>query len=89
MTLYEYEAKMKAYRLSQVDKEQDMHMQAWLNHLVTATKEQGKKTVPVFKEFKEFFDYDKRLKEVEKPTKNIDPHMKKLAQIAKRANEGR
>lgn len=90
LSLYEYEARMYAYRLKQVDKRQEMHMQAWLNHQVTATKEQGKNHVSVYKNFKDFFDYEKELREVEKPSKSrLTPHMRKLAQIAKKANVGR
>ncbi len=66
-----------------------MHLQAWLNHAATATKEQGKKVISVYKDFNAFFDYKKRLREVEKPSKRINPQMRKLAHIARKANEGR
>lgn len=65
LTLYEYEAQMYAFRLKQVDKERDMHIQAWINHQVTSTKEKGKKQIPVYKKFDEFFDYEKQIREVE------------------------
>lgn len=65
MTLYEYGMRMKAHRLRQVDREYEIHLQAWANHNVQATKRQGKdKAVPVFKTFKQFFDYEKRIEEV-------------------------
>ncbi len=83
---------MYAYRLQQVDEAEQMHHQAWLNHQVTMTKEQGDKQVPAFKSYKDFFNYEKELKEVEKEfigTKKITAKMRKLAQIAKKANEGR
>lgn len=90
MTLYEYDLKMRAHNLARVDKEHDMHLQAWLNYQVTATREQGKKQVPVFKKFEDFFDYKKRLKEVEQPKqKAISPKMRKMARIAARVNTGR
>ncbi len=89
MTLYEYELKMKAYNLARVDKERDMHLQAWLNHAATATKEQGKKVISVYKDFTDFFDYKKRLREIEQPIKRIDPHLRKMARLAIKANEGR
>lgn len=90
MTLYEYEIKMQAHNLAQVDKEFDMHLQAWLNHAVTATKEQGKNTVPVYKNFKEFYDYDKRLKETEgTKEKKLNPKLRRLAQMAARVNSGK
>lgn len=88
MTLYEYEMQMRAYNLKRVDKEYDIHLQAWLNHAATATKEQGKKVVSVYKDFQDFFDYKKRLRELETPTKRTEPHLIRLAQIAKKANEG-
>lgn len=82
--------RMKAYRLAQVDKEYDMHLQAWLNHAVTTTKEQGNKHVPVYKSFKDFFDYEKRLKEVEKPKRSIiTPHQRKMAKLAAMVNKER
>ncbi len=87
--MYEYEMKMKVYRLKDVDRNYDMHYQAWLNHQATATKKVGNDVVSAYKDFKDFFDYKKELKKIENPTKTIDPRMKRLARIAKRVNEGR
>lgn len=82
--------RMKAFNLARIDKEHDMHLQAWLNHAVTSTKEKNKKTVPVYKTFDEFFDYKKRLSEVEgKKNSRLTPQQKKMAQIAAKVNEGR
>lgn len=78
---------MRAFRLQQVDKEYHMHLQAWLNHVVTSTKEVGKKQVPVYKKFNEFFDYSKRLKEVQEDKKvAITPEMRRMAQLASKLN---
>ncbi|MBW8350782.1 hypothetical protein K0H71_15200 [Bacillus sp. IITD106] len=70
-----------------------MHLQAWLNHQVTATKEVGAgknvKQVPVYKTFNEFFDYQKALKEVEKPKSKITPQMRNMARIAFLVNSGK
>lgn len=87
LTLYEYEARMHAFSLSEIDKERDMHVQAWLNHQVTATK--GKDAKPAFKEFKDFFDYEKRIKELEgnKSANELSDKLKRMAQIAKKSNE--
>lgn len=80
--------KMKAYRLAQVDKDFEMHKQAWLNHLVTATEEKGKKQVPKFKHFKDFYDYEKALKETEQEEKEpLSPLQKRLAKIALEVNK--
>ena len=65
MTFFEYRLRLRAYELSQVDKERDIHMQAWCNWNVQATKGQGRhKRVSVFKTFKSFFDYEKLINKV-------------------------
>lgn len=92
LSLYEYEAKMYAFRLSQIDEEMKMHKQAWINHQVTAMKKQGDKQVPVFKEFKQFYDYEKAIKKVEGEfggSHVSSVRLKNLANIAKKANERR
>lgn len=55
---------MEAARLRQVDKDYRIHQQAFLNFAVKAEKKKGKKSEPVFKEFKQFFDYEKALKKI-------------------------
>lgn len=81
--------KMKAHNLSRIDKQYEMHMQAWLNHQVTATKEQGKKQVPIFKKFTDFYDYEKELKQLEDENKSLNPQQKRLARIALLVNTGK
>ena len=58
---------MKSYSLQRVDKEYDYHLQAWLSQQVQATEQRGKKSVPVYKNFKDFFDYEERINEILKP----------------------
>lgn len=78
---------MKAFQLKRIDKEYDMHKQAWLNFAVQGTKEQGKKQVSVYKNFKDFFDYDKRIEEVEgKKTNRLSKRQKRMAHLASRVN---
>lgn len=55
---------MKAYRLRHVDELYKMHLQAWLNNQATATKQKGKKTVPFFKSFDEFYDIQEEEKKI-------------------------
>lgn len=90
MSLLEYSLRMEAFQLQQVDKHNELHLQAWLNNAAGATKEQGKKHVPVFKSYKDFFDYEKELKEVTKvrnPTKiKIDQKTRRLARLASAVN---
>jgi 16S rRNA U1498 N3-methylase RsmE len=68
MTLREYSYEMFAYSLRRIDEERDMHMQAFLNHVVTGTKQRGKKTVPVYKTFQDFYDYEKEIKRITEPS---------------------
>ena len=67
LLLDEYLLLMKAYNLKRVDKEYDHHLQAWLSQQVQATEQRGKKSVPVYKNFKDFFDYEERVNEILKP----------------------
>lgn len=61
MTIYEYDIRMTAHNLAMVDKKMEIHLQAWVNQQVQATRESGKKSVPVFDRFDKFFDYQKEL----------------------------
>lgn len=61
MTMREYHILTEAYKLRQVDRNLELNQLAYLNFRATATKKNGK---PVYKNFKEFFDYDKELEKV-------------------------
>ena len=63
----EYRLRMKAYQLSRVDREYELHLQAWLNQQAQATKRKGKKTVSAFGTFNDFFNYEERVNEIVKP----------------------
>lgn len=88
MTLREYLFRMKAHSLSRVDKERDMHLQAWLNVQASSTESKGNKTVPKFKTFKEFFDYEKRERSILGGSKesNLTDRQRNLANLASRLN---
>lgn len=75
---------MHAYKLSRVDREKDMYLQAWINNQVKATNKDGKS---VYKSFKDFYDYDKALKEIDQVKSNLSEQQKKMARIAKMINE--
>lgn len=63
--MYEYDMRMLAYRLREVDRDYVLHYLAWINRDIKAMKSQGKKKrVPVFKKFKQFFDYEKQVSKV-------------------------
>ena len=87
MTLYEYELRMKAQRLREIDKEYEIHLQAWANHSVQATRRQGKdKAVPVYKTFKQFYDYEKYVRGAMGVRKNRAQE-ERLKRIAVRVRE--
>ena len=81
---------MKAFQLKRVDDEQNMHFQSWLNVQAGSRKMQGDKEIPVYKSFKDFYDYEKRIAEVNgvKSTVVTD-RMRRMAQAAKRINSER
>ncbi len=81
MTLYEYSMRMMAYRLRQVDKDFDIHLLAWESWNVQAMKKSGKKRVPVFRTFKKFFDYEKRVREVYENKAEVTETQKRLRGI--------
>jgi hypothetical protein len=61
LTLREYDLYMEVYQLKQIDHQEDLAMQAWLNQASKATKKGGKSQ---YKNFKDFFDAEKMEKKV-------------------------
>ncbi len=55
MTLVEYELRMEAYQLKQVDRQNEIAQQAWLNQQVQATTG-SKNPKPKYQTFDDFFD---------------------------------
>lgn len=65
MTPYEYSLRIRAYKRAQVEKEYDIHLLAYETFRAQSTKKKGKDGIaPVYPTFKSFYDYDKRLKEL-------------------------
>lgn len=93
MTLYEYEMRMTAYRLQQADREYNIHLLAWESWNVQAMKKQGKhKRVPVFGTFKQFYDYEGRVKDIlsgNSEKTNLPDKKRKLARLLKKQKERR
>lgn len=77
LTLPEYEMLINAYELAEVDRANMRHQQAWLTVSAGATKKDGR---PVYKKFKDFFDYDA---ELEKMTKKPDSKFSRLSKHLK------
>lgn len=63
MGLAEYQLRMEAYQLRQVQKHEEIAMQAWMNQAVQATKG-TRHPRPLFKTFKEFFDTQEQVNRV-------------------------
>ena len=63
----EYSLLMEAVKLKEVDQDYRNHLQAFLNFAVKAEKKVGKnKSAPVYKKFKQFFNYEAELKKAGK-----------------------
>ena len=87
VTLRQYFLMMKATRLRLIDKERDIHAQAWLNVQAKATKQRGKKTVPYFKSFDEFFKQPDDTPEARQAAREQDT-LKEMILRANMANGG-
>lgn len=67
LTIPEYELLMEAAQLKQVDDDYRNHLQAFLNFAVKAEKKTGKnKSKPVYRKFKQFYNYEAELRKVSK-----------------------
>ena len=69
LTIPQYELLMEAVQLKQFDTDYRNHLQAYLNFVVQARKESGKKSTPVYKKFRQFYDYEKEIEKVTKKGK--------------------
>ena len=69
ITLRQYLLMAKAIRLRHADKMQDIHVQAWLNLRAKDMKQQGKKIMPVYRTFDEFFKPAEELNSLEQRRK--------------------
>lgn len=65
LTIAEYKLLMEAAQLKQVDADYRNHLQAFLNFAVKAEKKTGKnKSKPVYRKFKQFYNYEEELRKV-------------------------
>ena len=96
MTLSEFYYLRYAQEYKEIDDMHKLHLSAFLTRNATVTKNVGTEKSPkeeyVFKDFKEFFDYEKALKQIDEgiaePKKEEKPINKRLspAEIAKQRN---
>lgn len=65
LTIPEYNLLMRAHELKEIDKDYRCHLEAFLNFAVKAEKKAGKnKSKPVYRKFKQFYDYEAEQKKV-------------------------
>lgn len=70
MTIPEYTLLMEAAQLRSVDMDYRNHLQAFLNFAVKAEKKSGKnKSKPVYRKFKQFYNYEAEQRKVTKTNK--------------------
>ena len=70
LTIPEYNLLMEAVQLKQIDTDYRNHLQAFLNFAVKAEKKAGKgKTKPVYRKFKQFYDYEDEVQKITKKDK--------------------
>lgn len=85
--MQEYQLKVKVRPYKRLEKERDMHLQAYLNNAATATVKKQGKIVSAYPSFNDFFNYDKRLKEIEGETKKKEERsLTNLERIVLKAN---
>lgn len=86
MTMQDYQLRIGNIRFEQLDKERDLYLQAYLNNRATATKKKGKDIVSAYPEFKDFFDYEKRLEEMTEPKEKEERKLSRLESLVLQAN---
>lgn len=92
MTFWEYNLKVEAHNLRQLDKERDLHWAAWLNRVVQAKKKKGKHDLQyVFREWKDFYDADKLTDASgteQKPEAQLPTAAQRALEYARRKRDG-
>lgn len=86
MTLKEYDLRMRAYRLQQVDRMFERRDLAWAIMIAKSVDKDGNY---VYKTFKDFFDYDEALKTVGNIQVREEDMDQDLVRIARRLAEYR
>ncbi len=77
-SIRDYSIRMHAYNLALVDESNRLHKQAFLNTLARSTKEVGKKIVPVYPKYQDFYDYEKELERIEYEESEEETRRKKI-----------
>ena len=80
MTLREYRLLVRAHELKSVDEDYRCHEQAFLNFAVQARRKNGN---PVYKRFRQFYDYERQIEKVANGNRK-KPQFSALAEFLKR-----
>lgn len=80
---------MDTHKYKQVERQYNLHLQAYLNQAAKATKTVGKKERSIYPTFKDFYDYDAAIQEIEGVSEEMDiDNMKvQMLQINTKMNE--
>lgn len=85
MTIPQYEILMEAMELRMLDESLHEHRQAFLNLAVQAQKKAGKgKTRPVYRTFRQFFDYDRELNKLKSRKKQKKSRFSGIGKLLKK-----
>lgn len=83
-TIADYEVMTQAYKLRNVDEELRIHVLAWQIVQAGASDKKGK---PIYSNFKRFYDYDKKIKEIERDDVKQDSKTLSLFNMVKNVNK--
>lgn len=87
LTVAQYNVMMEALELKMFDQNFAAHRQAYLDFAVRAERKVGKKTVPVYKKFRKFFDYERELENLKKRrTKRTDPRFAGISKLIRKGD---
>ena len=86
MTMQEYQLRLGNIKFERLDDERDIYLQAYLNNRATATVKKGKDIVSAYPNFKDFFDYEKRLEEMIEPKEKEERKLTRLESLVLQAN---
>lgn len=86
MTIYEYDLRLRAWQKERIYRDYDIHLQAWCNAVAQSTKSSGKKVIPVYKTFKEFFNLEERLNNDKTQDKN--PQIERYKEFMRKKKNG-
>lgn len=87
MTLKEYAWRVEAYRVREFEELYKVHRQAFIHQAVKSTERRGNKIEPKYKTFDEFFNYEKKRREILGDLYNEKPQKEeRLKQLILQAN---